>query len=77
MSGVYIAIIILAVIGIPLLLYIGIKEFWGGRRLNEPSRHPGRPDHVHCPACHERNAGNAEFCEKCGHRLRAATGGRA
>jgi hypothetical protein len=70
MSAVYIALIVLAVVAVPLLIYAGIKAFRGGERLREPSRHPGRPDHVRCPACGERNAGNATFCEKCGHRLR-------
>jgi hypothetical protein len=72
MSGVFITIIILAVIGIPLVIYIGIRAYWGGRRLNGPQRHPGVPDHVRCPACGERNAGNTTFCEKCGQRLHDA-----
>ncbi len=63
------AIVILAVIGIPLLIWAGIHVLRGDRRVKEPSSHRGRPAHVHCPVCHEKNAGNAEFCEKCGHRL--------
>ena len=52
----------------------GVKAFRGGGRLKEPKRHPGQPDHVRCPACGEKQAGNALFCEKCGHRLRAEPG---
>ena len=74
MSGVFIAVIILAVIGIPLVVIAGVKAFRGGGRLNEPKRHPGQPDHARCPACGEKQAGDAVFCEKCGHRLRAEPG---
>ena len=55
-----------------VVIYIGIRAYWGGRRLNGPQRHPGVPDHVRCPACGERNAGNTTFCEKCGQRLHDA-----
>ena len=73
MSGVVIGIIILAAIGIPVLIWGGLHTFRQNRR--PPSRHLGRPDHVHCPACGEKNAANAAFCEKCGHRLGGAPGG--
>ena len=77
MSAVYVALIILAVIAVPLLIIAGVKAFRGGGRLSEPKRHPGRPDHVRCPACGERQAGNAVFCEKCGHRLQDEPGRQA
>ena len=64
MSAVYVALIILAVIAVPLLIIAGVKTFRGGGRLKEPRHHPGRPDHVRCPACGERQTGNAVFPRK-------------
>jgi hypothetical protein len=55
-----------------VLLWAGLHTFRQNRR--PPSRHLGRPDHVHCPACGEKNAANAAFCEKCGHRLGGSPG---
>ena len=77
MSAVSIALIILAVIAVPLLIIAGVKAFRGGGRLKEPKRHPGQPDHVRCPACGEKQAGNAVFCERCGQRLRDEPGAPA
>ena len=77
MSALSVAIIIFAVIAVPLLIIGAVKTFRRGSRLKEPSRHPGQPGHVRCPECGERNAGNAVFCEKCGHRLRGEPGTHA
>jgi len=74
MSGVVIGIIILAAIGIPLLIWAGIHAFREQRR--PPSHHPGRPDHVHCPACGHKNAGNATHCERCGRALHPGGSGK-
>ena len=69
----WLSIVILCVVGIPLVIWGGLKVFRRERHMEQPSHHPGRPDHVHCPYCGEKNAGNATHCEKCGRSLAGAT----
>ena len=74
MSGIYYGFIILAVIGIPVLIWAGVRTF--RQRRQPPSHHPGRPDHIHCPSCGHKNAGNAMHCEQCGRALHPGAPGR-
>ena len=70
------SILILCIVGIPLVIWAGLKLFRRERHMEQPSNHPGRPDHVHCPYCGEKNPGNATHCEKCGRPLGGVAHGR-